>query len=900
MHSPPTKSTSKAFGITSAQGVAQFSGELDLLALYPEACPDWKGVKLRAASSAYTARSGSLLFIARANLYWQEITFTSHSKMNWTGGRLSRHSRKAGSSTTSKQKQHFAKVRSHLMSGSVKNGPAKRPNFGMAAPQPHDELSFRDGSVRTKLQQPIDPFSHDLRVSHSLYGEIKRPRSEETSRREQPGHMDSRSAAQSSIHSCETKLKPISTIEPVHGDYEVQDNMEAIRRKRFRILREGDWLGLSIQRPLQLKYMEPESRDAIGKRRKLSSGYEAQYLRAQDKNASPFAPNRHAQKRDIFPKPGHNPPQLIQYGQAPSAKGSVRIFIGGRERHVRESSGSVVNRPQFEYVQSSSSSDVMLLDLERGGSRPRLPHQPSSDMVNGNGCIPEPVKYGRQASEDKSISSFGDYPSSGPRIHQIQGVTGNMHAPSLPQQNSPILPLDCTKPNWQGASPVIYHPTPKSSTTSRLLRHNSSLSEGSVAATAGRKGTVAASVAQDEEMWRSWLLPESDDEKSSVWHVDGQSDELSLDGNSTSRDTTQSILHRLSSTDQNDRDDESGHGRELIPSIPNHISSATRPPDGENSGNHNKAPSLRMTGTSRPHGPASDDIQLSTNIQNEKPREKSRDAAWEAFVLVEPSKNLVGSIVEPQKRVIQEDPGAEWKKFVLSSDSDDENTTFGTDDDERSKTSASQKRMQSSSSMISLHVNPAETVIHSEPMLDNSSEIASTGLAPSRSNNSEANGKVSETSIYFNGSSCEVGKTPSWFARAGGKPSERIVSEQRKWEDPLARYMPRPLHSGRDIVMAKEVQLPEASESFERGLDDSLKGALQLGRRYAKQEMERHAKQDRDRYTNHEEDSYTKKTNERFVERNKRRSVRGAKESMDIYDIPISDDTEEAEEADDE
>jgi hypothetical protein len=100
--------------------------------------------------------------------------------------------------------------------------------------------------------------------------------------------------------------------------------------------------------------------------------------------------------------------------------------------------------------------------------------------------------------------------------------------------------------------------------------------------------------------------------------------------------------------------------------------------------------------------------------------------------------------------------------------------------------------------------------------------------------------------------------------------------------------------------MAKEVQLPEASESFERGLDDSLKDALQLGRRYAKQETERHAKQDRGRYTNHEEDSHTKKTNERFVKRNKGRSVRGAKESMDIYDIPISDDTEEAEEADDE
>lgn len=95
--------------------------------------------------------------------------------MNWTGGRLSRHSRRADSSTTNKQKQHFAKMRSHLMSGSVKKCSAKPPNFDMAAPQPPDALSVRDRTATTELQQPLDPFSHDLHTYRGLYGENKHP-----------------------------------------------------------------------------------------------------------------------------------------------------------------------------------------------------------------------------------------------------------------------------------------------------------------------------------------------------------------------------------------------------------------------------------------------------------------------------------------------------------------------------------------------------------------------------------------------------------------------------------------------------------------------------------------------------------------------------------------------------
>lgn len=51
------------------RSLAQLSEELDLLVLHLEACSKWKDVKLRAAISACTVRSGSLQFIARTYMY---------------------------------------------------------------------------------------------------------------------------------------------------------------------------------------------------------------------------------------------------------------------------------------------------------------------------------------------------------------------------------------------------------------------------------------------------------------------------------------------------------------------------------------------------------------------------------------------------------------------------------------------------------------------------------------------------------------------------------------------------------------------------------------------------------------------------------------------------------------
>jgi hypothetical protein len=62
------------------------------------------------------------------------LPFTSNSplptdNMNWTGGRLQRHQKNAGGGVASRQKQHFAKVRSQLQNGSRPGHVPFRPSF---------------------------------------------------------------------------------------------------------------------------------------------------------------------------------------------------------------------------------------------------------------------------------------------------------------------------------------------------------------------------------------------------------------------------------------------------------------------------------------------------------------------------------------------------------------------------------------------------------------------------------------------------------------------------------------------------------------------------------------------------------------------------------------------------
>ncbi|KAI1808956.1 hypothetical protein F4811DRAFT_7164 [Daldinia bambusicola] len=123
--------------------------------------------------------------------------------MNWTEGNLSRHSRgKQRNELLTKQKQHFAKVRTNLLKSGVKQNPVSISFLGA---QHSRDLGRRDGSGSVTYKLPSSP-----------------PLKEKRKRfRGSPGD---------------------------------QGHQAPSREKRKRLLDKEDWVGLSLQQPIDITF----------------------------------------------------------------------------------------------------------------------------------------------------------------------------------------------------------------------------------------------------------------------------------------------------------------------------------------------------------------------------------------------------------------------------------------------------------------------------------------------------------------------------------------------------------------------------------------------------------------------------------------------------------------------
>ncbi|OTA98819.1 hypothetical protein M426DRAFT_28090 [Hypoxylon sp. CI-4A] len=127
--------------------------------------------------------------------------------MNWTEGNLSRHSKgRRRNELLARQKQHFAKVRNNLPQGNKKQSPIS--------------ISFLD--------------------AHNLRGSV--PRNESSNRRSQP------------------QPPPPSSpllVEKRKRNRELSPNLEtqlSVHQKRRRLLNKTDWVGLSLQQPIDIAF----------------------------------------------------------------------------------------------------------------------------------------------------------------------------------------------------------------------------------------------------------------------------------------------------------------------------------------------------------------------------------------------------------------------------------------------------------------------------------------------------------------------------------------------------------------------------------------------------------------------------------------------------------------------
>lgn len=311
--------------------------------------------------------------------------------MNWTGGRLHRHST-GNCDAAAKQKQYFAKIQQNLRGGIKKKSPMKWTIFNHVVEQrklsgiePTLYYRKRSNSVRSNRGSPQPTPDLPSRCEINQIRRINDPQHlppELVQHRRSPAEIDNLYDA--------TPTRPVKREASVvlRDIEEFEELDEAISEKRRRLLRKVDWVGISIQKPVGVKFVASTVEENVGRRKKLTDGNRARYQSKQSHITSPFADKR---RHLLSSSRGESRP-LEQ-------KTDVRIRIGGKVVPPGISSSSVVVRDGSQLASDyrrpfTESSDVMLLD---GGDGPRscasqihgrdTPDSPASPVENWQSSI---------------------------------------------------------------------------------------------------------------------------------------------------------------------------------------------------------------------------------------------------------------------------------------------------------------------------------------------------------------------------------------------------------------------------------------------------------------------------------------------------------------------------------
>lgn len=439
--------------------------------------------------------------------------------MNWTGGRLSRHSN-AKHSLRARQKQHFAKVQANLRNGPKKPSPLKLSFLGSAIesntvsrhPSPDRNISCSyEGS---RPMQPYRNDSHELHVplynnphqeSPSHGPQIKSQTDREPLvRRRQNAVPDDDLYSATPLPIKRKRQHHLSIAQPEKEsllDREQEPGLE----KRRRILQKGDWVGVNVQRPLQLAFTSPDHAELVGRRRKVADNHRARYnSKMQSFVRSPFAAHNQI----------HLPYNQARQEMARLGMSDVRIAIGERQVPPGISSSSVTGRGREPSVHSylfrhsqGSSPDIMLLDDDEV-TRRRLRASEEGTYSTGQiyGYLPDqyngewniPRRRDTENSEHEYQSSWASVSHGddcGDRFHTARGASVKGGQPIVSSSNT-----------------SLQHPVPLSSRTSVLLRSDSAEITASVVAQVGKGNPIVpSSQAVDNEIWESWVGPVFDE-----------------------------------------------------------------------------------------------------------------------------------------------------------------------------------------------------------------------------------------------------------------------------------------------------------------------------------------------------------------------------------------------------
>ncbi|TLD27896.1 hypothetical protein E2P81_ATG06242 [Venturia nashicola] len=303
-------------------------------------------------------------------------TATTLTDMNWTGGRLQRHSKTNAKTTElARQKHHFAAVRQRLQNGETLQGAAFRPSFlgrdglslgdGIA---PFGQSSQRHTGHSKGNQRNLDDYSSTAPLAQRLSSMQKRPitsRNQAARQQKLPSsdHRRSRETGGSQV-----KYEAASESENpprIRGDAASSWQQHSASRKRGRsnlgeedsleisrkrLLSQNDWIGLAHSRPLQMSFTSRYDKERIGKRRRVDSAIEQRQRTLGKVN------NDHGDAAQ--------PPFMI--GTLRVAPESISVRIGDHALSTQVSvapQGPARLREDVEQMRQSSES--MLFDVEQ-------------------------------------------------------------------------------------------------------------------------------------------------------------------------------------------------------------------------------------------------------------------------------------------------------------------------------------------------------------------------------------------------------------------------------------------------------------------------------------------------------------------------------------------------------
>ncbi|KAK8903454.1 hypothetical protein QC760_007927 [Botrytis cinerea] len=458
--------------------------------------------------------------------------------MNWTGGRLQRHSRKSsrgggGGGLTKRQKEHFAKVKANLRSGSQKNVTTKWTIFDkIVVEQPHvrslgshiDSVKNSEcGSRQGGRNEVGRGYFTDLHKHNDLTPTPKRTEAQEKHANNRSSSVEFVQRSPVADDDLYNATPPPLRIKREHAasselrddpqDYEAREAMEqSMEERRRNLLSQKDWVGLNIHHLPKLKFNQPRHDEDIGRRRKVKDGHRARYSKLQTRISSPFASRKDRIREQ----------QEAGYMEERLLKNDVRISIGGRIVPPGISSSS---RPKKVIRQSTPhmkhlmlTSDHMLLDDE-------YIMEDQEDLNSDRFLSAFEAKIHGNGDNDNSARTI----SLG-RCLDAHGTHGSQEIRPTPRRSSLLKTInkaEISHESWGKASPFsrtairsicdtsMKQPMPTRPAQHPVLRLSSPKCNSSVLAqVGGSKSVFSEDQLVDNEMWKAWMpLPTGNTER---------------------------------------------------------------------------------------------------------------------------------------------------------------------------------------------------------------------------------------------------------------------------------------------------------------------------------------------------------------------------------------------------